>query len=271
MALFAAPAVTLATCAIAAGPAAGEAPQPPTVMTASGETLPILLPRGKPVPAGLGLGFASEDVDAHTAPELESIAFDISRNVVFDFTGLPRCTLPELFESYGAGEPCPRSLVGTGTVTSEITVPGRPTSRAAEGALYAYYGFVGGSPHILARIAVEEPLPLIYVIPFAIEPGKGGFGTSLVADKMHLLHGKCPRGRPNCFAQPYNFKGIYGHISRFRLFLSRRFRAQGRRRSVVSASCPIGGHAPRYPLEQVALHYAFGSESSVPVIGRCKH
>jgi hypothetical protein len=263
-------AVTIVACAIAAGPAAGEDPQPPTIMTASGETLPILLPRGKPVPVGLGIGFTSEDVTTHTAPEISRIAFDVSRNVLFDFEGLPRCTLPELFKSYGGEEPCPRSLVGTGTVISEITVPGQPTARAAEGALYAYYGSVRGRPYILARVAVEKPLPLIYVIPFAIKPEEGDFGTSLVANKMHLLHGICARGRPDCFSHPYDFKGIYGHISKFRLFLSGRVRTGGTRRSLVSASCPLHGRAPAYPLEQVTLRYAFGGELSVPTMGRCK-
>jgi hypothetical protein len=263
-------ALAAALAGLEAGPAAGDALIPTEEISVSGETLPQLLPRGKPIPVGLGIGFTSEDTATRTAPELTQISFDISRNVTVDTTGLPRCTLAELFESYEGGEPCPGSLVGTGTVISEITVPGHPTARAAEGTLYAYYGFVGGSPHILARIAVNEPLPLIYVIPFAIKQGEGVYGTTLVANKMRIRKGICRRDRPNCFAQPYNFKGIYGHISSFRLFLQRRFRSRGRRRSIVSASCPPDGRSPRFALERMSLRFASGSVGLGVVTGRCK-
>jgi hypothetical protein len=253
-----------------AGPAAGDALIPTEEISVSGETLPQFLPRGKPIPVGLGIGFTSEDTATHTAPELTQISFEVSRNVVFDFEGLPQCRLPDLFRSYDEEEPCRRSLIGTGTVVSEITVPGQPTAKAAEGALYAYYGVVAGRPRILARISVEEPLPLIYVIPFAIRAGEGAFGTGLVASKMKLRKGKCPRDRPACFAQPYNFKGIYGHISSFRLFLQRRFRSRGERRSLVSASCLPDGGSPLFVLERLSLSLASGSVGLGLVTGRCK-
>ena len=264
-------ALAIAIGGIWAGVAAGEVPLPEApVMSAAGETLPGFLPHSRPAPAALGMGFTSEATPSQTAPELARIAFEVSRNVTFDTTGLPRCTLGELFEYEGEELPCPRSLVGEGTVISEITLPGKPTAKGVEGALFAFYGLVRGSPYLLARVTTGEPLPLTYVIPFAIRKGQGAFGTRLVANKMRRIHGKCARDHPDCFGQTYTFQGIYSHISYFRLFLHRRFTAAGRRRSFVNASCPPHGRSLEFPLENVSLRYVFGTDLNAVVSGRCK-
>jgi hypothetical protein len=258
-------AAVVAIAGIWVGRAPGEVFTPP-VMSGGGETLPGLLPRSRPVPVGLGMGFTSEDPVTQTAPELSGIEFVVSPNVSLTTEGLPKCSLSELYESYGGEEkPCPRSLVGYGIVKSEIAPPGEAPA-SVEGGLEAFYGF---HAHLFARVVTGEPLPLVYVLAFSIEPGRAG--TRLVARHMNRrVFGTCAPGYPNCFSQPYAFSGIYGHISYFRLFLHRRYRAGGNGRSFVNASCPATERTLQFPLENVGLHYASGTELSAVVTGRCK-
>jgi hypothetical protein len=241
----------LAALAVLAAPAAADLLLP-LVMNAAGETLPGRLPRSAPIPVSLGMGFSSEDPNSHSAPELNSIRFELSPNVRIDGRGIPRCNLRELLESYEGEAACSGSLVGDGTVRSEVALGGEAPV-AVEGRLDAFYGY--GS-HLLAKVVTGEPLPLVYVIPFSIE--RGPRGTVLVARHMHQgVKGKCISDHPNCFAQPYAFSGVYGQISYFRLFLDRRFRLRGAPRSFVRASCPASqpASADRYPLATVTLHY----------------
>jgi hypothetical protein len=101
-------------------------------------------------------------------------------------------------------------------------------------------------------------LPLTYVIPFQITKAHGAFGTSLVVRKMRRIQGECVKVHPNCFAQPYVLKGVYGHISSFELSLHRLFAHAGERESFVSADCPAPAKRPEatFPLTRASLEYA---------------
>ncbi|HVC07662.1 MAG TPA: IPT/TIG domain-containing protein [Solirubrobacterales bacterium] len=233
---------------------------------------PSKLPRSRPRPALLRTGFTSEAPDGGPTPELRRISLDVSRNVAFDTGGLPSCPLAKLFSSYASPlGTCPDSLVGRGGVVSEVTLPGQQPVTLV-GNLLAFYDFARGQPRILARVTTGEPLPLTYVIPFQIEKAKGAFGTSLVVPKMRNIRGKCRRRYPNCFAQPYTLKGIYGHISKLEFSLHRLFKPlQGKRESLISARCPAP--APRssasFPLERLSLRYSTGEQTSGVVSRRC--
>jgi hypothetical protein len=261
----------LSLCAWAAPIAAAETAVPPeqVIMTAAGETLPALLPRSRPVPASIGMGFTSEDPLTHTAPELSRFEFEISRNVVFQTAGLPSCPLRALY--YEAGRPCRRSLVGEGLVKSEIPVPGQAPV-AVEGNLEAFYASTAGFPRIFARIVTGEPMPLLYVIPLAMKPAVGSVGTRLVATKMQEVKGKrisCVPAGATCTGGSYAYEGIYGRISYFRLFLHRRYRLRRSHRSFVRAGCRAQSPDP-FNLELVTLSYSSGAEPRALVRGRCK-
>jgi len=75
---------------------------------------------------------------------------------------------------------------------------------------------------------------------------------------MSQLQGECQRAHPNCFAQPYALKGVYGHISSFEMSLHRRFAHAGKVASFVSADCPARGSLPgvTLPLVKTVLDYA---------------
>ncbi len=233
---------------------------------------PAQLPRSQPVPVTLRLGFTSKAFASPATPELTRISLEISRNVRFQTAGLPSCPLARLYSSTAsARQSCARSLVGHGSVISEVTLPGQAPA-TIDGHLLAFYAFAKGQPRILAQVTSGKPLPLTYVIPFQIENAHGAFGTSLVVSKMRNIRGKCARGHPNCFSNPYTLKGIYGQISNFKLSLHRLFAHAGKQESFVSADCPAPGplRNASLPLVKVDLNYAGGATLSSQLVWRCR-
>ncbi len=243
------------------------------VIGVSGETVPDKLPRSRMAPATLRLGFTSETPSTPTTPELTAITLELSRSLAFQTAGLPSCPIAELYESSDAGQVCAGSLVGHGTVTSEVTLPGQAPA-TIEGRLSAFYDLGEGQPRILAQVTSTGVLPLTYVVPFTIDKTQGVYGTILSVEHMQFIDGKCARGHPNCFSQTYTYKGIYGHISKFELTLDRQFVHAGKRTSVVSADCPArnGSSSASFPLVKVDLAYPYPdaiSRSQVAT-GRCE-
>jgi hypothetical protein len=255
----------LAVDGICAPPATGDLAQAGEVVVgASGETIPSKLPRLRTAPVTLRLGFTSEAPGTPATPELTAIRLEVSRNIAFQTAGLPSCPIADLYaESSDAGPICAGSLIGYGTVISEVTLPGQaPTT--IEGHLSAFYDLGEGQPRILAQVTSAGALPLTYVIPFTIEKTHGVYGTALYVDQMRFIAGICRRGHTNCFSQAYTYKGIYGHISKFELTLDRQFAHAGKRTSLVSADCPArnGSSSTSIPLVKVDLAYPYPGATS---------
>ncbi len=250
----------MAVAGLSSRPAGGELAQTgEAVIGVSGETIPGKLPRSRMVPAKLRLGFTSDTPSTPTTPELTAIRLEVSRNLAFQTVGLPSCPIADLYsESSDGGQVCAGSLVGYGTVISEVTLPGQ-VPVTIEGHLSAFYDFGEGQPRILAQVRSTGALPLTYVIPFTIYKEPGVFGTVLSVQHMQVIAGICAPRRTNCFSQTYTYKGIYGHISKFELTLDRQFIHAGKRVSLVSADCPASGSSSSatFPLVKVNLTYPY--------------
>jgi hypothetical protein len=264
--------VVAATSPDAAAGEVGSVGEP--TLSALGRVVPSRLPSSRRVPVTLHLGFRFEGPGHSATPELTSIALDVSRDVALQTTGLPSCPLATLYSSYASPlQTCAGSLVGNGRVISEVTLPGQAPA-TVDGRLLAFYDFAEGQPHILAQVTSGGELPLTYVIPFQIEKTRGAFGTRLHVRKMSNIQGKCRRGHPNCFAQPYTLKGVYGHISSLELSLHRLFTHKGKRESFVSADCPARGRQSVASSQfGVSLRYDQGSSvggESATMLRRCK-
>ncbi len=263
----------MAVAALSPRPARGEVAQArETVIGVSGETIPSKLPRSRMAPSRLRLGFTSETPSAPTTPEITAIRLEVSRNIAFQTAGLPSCPIADLYsESSQAGQVCAGSLIGHGTVISEVTLPGQAPA-TIEGHLLAFYDLGEGQSRILAQVTSAGAVPLTYVIPFTIEKTRGIYGTALYVHHMQFIAGICRRGHPNCFSQTYTYKGIYGHISKFDLALDRQFVHAGRRTSVVSADCPArnGSSSASFPLVKVNLAYSGAISRSHVATRRCE-
>jgi hypothetical protein len=262
----------MAVAGLSPRPAGGELAQAGgAVIGVSAEEVPGKLPRSRMVPATLRLGFTSEAPSTPTTPELTAIRLEVSRNLAFHTAGLPSCPISELYSTSDARQICAGSLVGSGTVVSEVTLPGQAPV-TIEGRLSAFYDLGEGQPRILAQVTSTGALPLTYVIPFTIEKPHGVFGTALWVQHMQFIAGICARGYSNCFSQTYTYKGIYGHISKFELTLDRQFVHAGKRTSVVSADCPASGSSSSavFPLVEVNVTYSEARSLSQVATRRCE-
>jgi hypothetical protein len=239
-------------------------------MTATGEILPRSLPRDSYAPAALRLGFTSAAIDGSGSPDLAGIAIDLSRMVRFQAAGLPSCPPAALYAPrVSARQVCADSFVGTGSVASEIALPGQAPV-AVVGGLQAFYSQAGGRPRILARVVIGDPLPLTYVIPFEIVD-RGPSGVSLTVTRMARLQGQCRSVRAGCLPPPYTLEGVYSHVSSLKMSLHRFVSRGGRRGSFVTARCPAPGRQPAAMLSlgRLSLSYAAGGALSAALLQRC--
>lgn len=250
----------------AKGNVAGETDQ-----VAFGDVDPMTLPREEPAPASLTLGFDSHAPAGKPTPALKRIEFAIADRVRLDGRGLRSCPLGDLYTD--APEPCPRSMIGFGLVSSEIAPPGEQAV-AAQGRVTAFYNRSHRQQRVLARVTTGAPLDLVYVIPFSVEPVARGHGTRLVvhARRMRNIVGKCVADHPDCLSDPYGLHGGYEHIAHLEMTLGRQFRAGGELRGFVESRCPArrpGGRAT-VPLLRATLTYADGSTASDTVESECR-
>lgn len=257
----------------AIGGAAGST-GPAANVLATGSVLPAKLPRSGRARVALQMGFRSIPLGG-TVPELDEISLEVARQIEFSPEAWPQsCSLAKLYSPHvDARKACDESLVGHGTVASEITVPGQAPVNVT-GRLLAFYAFGGDRPRILAQVTTGEPLPLVYVIPFTIEPAAGSYGTTLSVPRrrMRAIAGKCASGHPNCFApSPYSLEGVYGHISEMSMSLHRVLQRSGGL-SFVNGSCPIPPNFSYgvFHLLRVSLAYADDTSASLVVDGACR-
>jgi hypothetical protein len=252
------------------------------VASFSGASAPAQLPLGDRVPIGLTVGFTSEDPAGGPAPSLNEIRIELSRRVSLRIAGRPLCRERLLYKTPKVAlEECEGSLVGGGTIVTDIPVstgmfaepPGTPPHTVrVQGGLRVFYGLTEGKPMLLGRIETGEPMPLVYVIPFAIERTAAG-RTTLAAHKMRIRHGLCARGHPNCFADPYGVKDLYSRVASFQLSLRRVGRGRSGRGGFLSASCPprSADSAASFALERIQLSYAEGGGSAAGAVeGVCR-
>lgn len=218
-----------------------------------GEISPQKLPRRGLAPVGVQMGGKIKTTDKSVPPKLLRIVLDINSHGRLQEAGLPTCSLPKLesISSKGAKKACGEALVGHGNVTSRVSLPGQGAF-ASNGVLQAFNGKFKGAPAILAQVASGPPLPLTYVIVFAIKKTKGTFGTSLVGTLPQIA-------------------SEYGYISSFDLSLKRTYSSHGKKLSYASASCPAAQGFPgaSFPFAKVSYEFE-GISVSEKLIRECK-
>ncbi len=112
--------------------------------------------------------------------------------------------------------------------------------------------FRDGRPAILAHLYTPRPLPLTFVLAFSIERTPGTFGTRLVA------------------TVPKRTRRLT-HITSFELRLHRTYRADGRRRSYLSAGCPAppGFPGATFPLARASYRFDGGPPLATTIVRTC--
>ncbi len=236
---FAATALTLGLAAIAH---AGVGQRGDLRVSFVGEVAPLTLPRSGTAPVAVTVGGRIATTDGSPPPQLQTISIQINRHGHLDSSGLPICRFKQIQPSTtsAALAACRRSLVGGGSFSADVELP-QQAPFPSQGKVLAFNGRVDGRQVILAHVYGIQPVPTSFVLPFAIGPARGQFGT--------LLTAVLPKTT-----------GEWGFVTGISLTLHRRFNYHGAPRSYVSAGCPAPAGLPGvlFPLARARFAFAGG-------------
>lgn len=245
--------VALGALALASTSQAVNAIKGNIVVAFNGTISPSKLPRTGTAPVGVQMGGKIKTKDRTAPPKLEQIILEINRHGQLQNKGLPTCSLGKLrsISSQGAKRACGDALIGSGSVTSRVSLPGQGAFSSI-GKLQAFNGRHNGRPAIFAQVASGAPLPLTYVILFEVKKRGGEFATQLVGTMPPIA-------------------SEYGFISAFNLLLRRQYSFHGQRMSYASAGCPApdGFTQVNFSFAKVSYQFADGSNLSSKLVRRC--
>ena len=223
------------------------------VVVFEGTISPSKLPRTGVAPVGVQMGGKIKTTDRSAPPKLERIILEINRHGKLQTKGLPTCSLGKLrsISSQGAKRACGPALIGSGSVTSRVSLPGQGAFSSI-GKLQAFNGRHHGHQAIFAQVASGAPLPLTYVIVFEVKKKGGQYATS--------LNGVMPP-----------IASEYGFISAFNLLLRRQYASHGERLSYASAGCPApdGFTQVNFPFAKASFQFADGRVLSSKLVRKC--
>jgi len=223
------------------------------VVVFEGTISPSKLPRTGAAPVGVQMGGKIKTTDRTAPPKLERIILEINRHGKLQTKGLPTCSLGKLrsISSQGAKRACGPALIGSGSVTSRVSLPGQGAFSSI-GKLQAFNGRHHGHQAIFAQVASGAPLPLTYVIVFEVKKKGGQYATS--------LNGVMPP-----------IASEYGFISAFNLLLRRQYASHGERLSYASAGCPApdGFTQVNFPFAKASFQFADGRVLSSKLVRKC--
>jgi hypothetical protein len=220
----------------------------------SGQLDPTRLPRTGSAPVSVAVGGKIASVGESATPTLKTLKIELNRNGRIDYRGLPVCPYDVIqpASSQRALSGCRRSLVGRGSFTAEIALAGQqpyPT----KGKLLAFNGRDRGKPVLFGHIYAPRPFATSFVIVFAIDRGRGKFGTALTA------------------ALPPSLR-TWGNLTGIELKLSRRYSSGGERHSYLSAGCPApkGFAGATFPFARTSFGFEGGLVLSTTLTRSCK-
>lgn len=245
--------LTLAVLGIAVAIAQGERSQHgKLIVSLNGRLSPLALPRRHAAPVAVGLEGSLRTVDGSRLPRVTRVEFGLPQQTVLSTYGLPVCTRRKLLvtSSAHALKVCRAALVGRGHVDLTVQVPGQEPF-AVHTRLLAFNARMGARRAVLLHAFTTHP-PLAVVLPFVYGRGSGRFGRTLSADLPVL--------------------GEWARVAEFRMVLSRRYASRGRRRSYLSASCPIPKRltAGFFSFARVAYSLADGRQVTAAIARSCR-
>ncbi len=189
------------------------------IVSLGGRLSPLSLPRDRATPVAVGLEGSLRTVDGSPLPRVARVEIGLPQQAVLATRGLPTCTRRKLVVTSNADAlaVCGAALVGRGRFDLTVRVPHQEPF-AIHTHLLAFNARIEGRRAVLLHAYTAAP-PLAVVLPFTFSHGSGRFGTKLAANLPAL--------------------GGWARVARFKMVLWRRYADRGRRRSYLSASCPI--------------------------------
>jgi hypothetical protein len=224
------------------------------IVSFGGSISPRDLPRAGTAPVGVAISGRIRTGAGAPPPSLRRIVLEVNSAGVLDRRGLPVCPLGRILPTSTAAAlgACGPALVGGGHVSGVLVLP-EQTATPFEGRVVAFNGLLpNGDPAILAHLYSIVPAPITFVLAFAIEPGRGQFGTRLVA------------------TVPADTRRT-AHITNFTLRLRRTFEVGEAERSYLSAGCPAPAGFPgaTFPLVRASYSFVGGKTLSSTLTRTC--
>jgi hypothetical protein len=212
--------VTLTAFAVGTGFAGAERAQRGNVIAIiNGGITPRKLPRHDVAPVTVHLSGGVQTADGSPIPRVNWIRLELAWRGVMFTRGLAVCPRKLLADrtSRQAMEACRDSLVGRGQLSAQIFVPNQHPFRVKANLLTFNGKTNEGRPAVWAHAYSADP-PSSFVIPFTVrnEPRR----TVLITTIRRSV-------------------GPWPHVANFQVRVSRNFSYHGKRRSYLSASCPV--------------------------------
>jgi hypothetical protein len=245
-------AALLAATAIPAG--ASRAQTGNVIVSLHASFSPRRLPRHSPAPVSISISGLLRTDDGSPLPRLRGIELALaSGSSRLDTLGLPRCPRPRLLGATArqALQRCPGAVVGRGSLSAEVDIPGQ----APFPVLASVLPFNGGARGVVTLVwllAFSSSPPASFVVPVSIRHRPGPLGTSLTGVLPPSL-------------------GPWPHISAFHITFTRRFAYRGSAHSYLSASCPV---PPRFtggllPFARASYFFTTGPTVTTEVARAC--
>ena len=191
-------------------------------LRAEGEFTPHELPRNHPAPIEFEGQASVRAVEGGPPPRLERLVLEFDRDGRLSTRGLATCA-PASIERVGvsaARRRCEEAIVGRGEVEAIVLVEGRWVR--VIGALTLFNGPAAGG--LATVVAHAQPVSLpdeIYVVTIPIDRIRGEYRYRATVEIPEIFNGT-------------------GVLTRVKAKIGRRYRANGRERSYVSAQCTDG-------------------------------
>lgn len=222
------------------------------IISLGGKLSPLTLPRRHAAPVAVRLEGSLRTADGSPLPRVTRVEFGLPEQAVLSTRGLPTCTRRRLLATSSADalDACRSALVGRGRVDLTVQVP-HQEQFAVRTRLLAFNARVGKRRAVLLHAYTATP-PLAVVLPFVFHKGSGRFGRGLGANLPVL--------------------GEWARVAKFTMVLSRRYLYRGRRRSYLSASCPLPERltAGFFSFARVAYGLADGRRVGTSIARSCR-
>ncbi len=192
------------------------------VVRADGGYAPTKLPRNDYVPIRFHGWADISSTDSAPPPPLRSVILDFDRAGRLMTRGLPVCQPAQIegTKPPTARRRCDDALVGTGTVSALVTLPGAPVT--VRSPLSIFNGpRVGGRPTVIGHAQSTVPTRETYIVVVPIERRRGTFGYRATIELPE-------------------FAGGLGVLSHIEAQIGKSYRSKESRRSYVSARCADG-------------------------------
>jgi hypothetical protein len=240
---------------MAVGPAGAEqSGRAGVIASLDASIAPQELPRQRPVPVSLSLSGGIRTDRAPSPPQLNRIEIAFGARGGLETAGLPVCPRSRLRNTTTeqALSRCRGALVGRGQITTDVPLdPAKPL--LARAGVLAFNGLARGRPAVWVQAYSASP-PVSFVLPFYVTRLQTGpYGTLLRSPVRDAL-GRWPRLRG------------------FEITLGRRYRADGERRSYLSARCPL---PPRFdalsiPIARATYFFTPRPRLSITILRGCR-